>query len=167
MTRLADIAARILETCAALITVGVFAVMIAQVWSRYVLSTSIFWSEEIVLFGLVWIVFLGSAAVMRRGGHVEVPIVVDALPTRIGVPARLAGKFVAIVTLVALTAIGADVFGQDFHRTLPMTGLSSRWAKLAIPIGTGGMAFFAAVSLLDDLRRFRRDWRLDASSRGE
>lgn len=167
MTRLADIVARAFEICAAIITAGVFGVMVAQIWYRYVLSQSILWSEEVVLFGLVWIVFLGSAAVMRDGAHVSVPIVVDALPRRAGAAARIAGRLVAIGTLVFLTVVGADALGQDFHRTMPMIGISSRWAKLAIVFGLGAMALFGAVALVEDLRRLWRGRREDAPRREE
>ena len=156
MTRAADILARVVEILAALMVAGIFAVMLAQIWHRYVINRSLMWSEEAATWSLIWVVFLGSVSVMRDWGHVRVPLLVDLLPRRLRLGVMLVAKLVVIGTLLWLVWLGYDSHVNGFHRTSPMLGLSTQWVKLAIPLGAGLMAAVALVSLAEDLRAVGR-----------
>ena len=52
----------------------------AQVFCRYVLNHSLFWSEEMGRILLVWITFLGATAAYKRKAHVGIDIIVRRLP---------------------------------------------------------------------------------------
>jgi TRAP-type transport system small permease protein len=54
--------------------------MFYQVFGRYVLSHAPSWSEELARYLMVWLTMLGSAAVVRAGGHITVTTLTDALP---------------------------------------------------------------------------------------
>lgn len=157
--RLADRLAALCEIAAAAVTAAIFLVMLAQIWFRYVLNSSLLWSEEAALWGLIWVVFLGAAAVSRSWGHVHVPVFVRFLPGRARVGAVLAAKIVVIGFLILLAIIGIVAFGGSFHRTSMMLGVSTKWAKLAIPVGALLMAVLTLSALADDLRRLARDGR--------
>lgn len=52
------------------------AVIVAiQVFSRYVLNHSLFWSEELARFLLVWLTFLGASVAYRRKAHPSIDVV--------------------------------------------------------------------------------------------
>jgi TRAP-type C4-dicarboxylate transport system permease small subunit len=59
-----------------LLVAGVFAGMVAigawQVFSRFVLNFTPSWSEEIQIFGHIWLVFLAIPIAYRRGAHITV-----------------------------------------------------------------------------------------------
>jgi TRAP-type C4-dicarboxylate transport system permease small subunit len=55
-------------------------VVAAQVFSRYLLNHSLFWSEELARYLLVWLTFLGAAVAYRRGVHPGIDIVHAKLP---------------------------------------------------------------------------------------
>jgi TRAP-type C4-dicarboxylate transport system permease small subunit len=44
-------------------------IVAAQVFSRYILNQSLFWSEELARFLLVWLTFLGASVAYYRGSH--------------------------------------------------------------------------------------------------
>ena len=46
-----------------------------QVFSRFVLNTTPSWSEEIQIFGHIWLVFLAIPIAYRRGAHITVEAV--------------------------------------------------------------------------------------------
>src|SRR3989454_3233313 len=58
----------------------IIAILFVQIFYRYVLNTSIVWSEEVATWCLVWLVFVGSAAIMRRWEHVHIPMLIRRLP---------------------------------------------------------------------------------------
>ncbi len=56
------------------------AIVAAQVFSRYVLNHSLFWSEELARYLLVWLTFLGASSAYRRGVHPGVDILWARMP---------------------------------------------------------------------------------------
>lgn len=56
-------------------------VVALQVFFRYVLNNSLFWSEELARFLLVWLTFLGASAAYRRGVHPGIDVFFSRMPT--------------------------------------------------------------------------------------
>jgi len=50
-------------------------VVAVQVFSRYVLNHSLFWSEELARYFLVWLTFLGASVAYRRKAHPSIDVV--------------------------------------------------------------------------------------------
>ena len=65
---------------------AVFAVIVcvalAQVFQRFALNSSLSWSEELQIFGHIWIVFLGIPIAYRRGAHLYIETFCDKLSPR-------------------------------------------------------------------------------------
>ncbi len=55
-------------------------VVAMQVFFRYALNHSLFWSEELARFMLVWLSFLGASTAYKRGLHPGVDILTSRLP---------------------------------------------------------------------------------------
>jgi TRAP-type C4-dicarboxylate transport system permease small subunit len=63
---------RTIEWLVAAIFAGMVAVGSWQVFSRFVLNATPSWSEEIQIFGHIWLVFLAIPIAYRRGAHISV-----------------------------------------------------------------------------------------------
>ncbi len=63
---------RTVEYLVAAIFVGMVSVGFLQVFSRFVLNMTPSWSEEIQIFGHIWLVFLAIPIAYRRGAHFTV-----------------------------------------------------------------------------------------------
>ena len=64
----------------AIMAFGLFSaslILFINIVLRYVFSAGLHWAEEFVRFAIMWIVFLGSSAVARQGGHLSVSTLVD------------------------------------------------------------------------------------------
>jgi len=131
-------------------------VMLAQVFFRYVMNSSLQWSEEISIWALIWMVFVGSAVIMRDWAHINIPTFTNLLPMVIRPYFLIFGKVATILFLLTVVWFGFKVFGQDFHARSPSLNLSTRWPKLAIPVGGVLMTIFAVNALLLDLINLRR-----------
>jgi TRAP-type transport system small permease protein len=59
-----------------LLVAAIFAAMVLigtwQVFGRFVLNATPSWSEEVQIFGHIWLVFLAIPVAYRRGGHITV-----------------------------------------------------------------------------------------------
>jgi TRAP-type C4-dicarboxylate transport system permease small subunit len=65
----------------ALMLVGI-ALNFANVVSRHVFGQAIFWTEEILVYLVIWGVFLGMAAIAFRGEHLNMDLFSSAIPSR-------------------------------------------------------------------------------------
>jgi TRAP-type C4-dicarboxylate transport system permease small subunit len=63
---------RAIELIVAAIFAGMVAIGSWQVFSRFVLNVTPSWSEEIQIFGHIWLVFLAIPIAYRRGAHITV-----------------------------------------------------------------------------------------------
>jgi TRAP-type C4-dicarboxylate transport system permease small subunit len=71
-------------------------IVFLQFFSRYILNDSIAWTEEIARYVLMALTFTGSAMAARRGTHIAVEFLPNALPRRIRRWVHLAAALVAV-----------------------------------------------------------------------
>lgn len=74
--------AQILRWLMIVLMVAMTATIFTQVFSRYVLQSSIPWTEEVARYILVYIAFVGGALAVFEKSHLRVEIVVEMLPLR-------------------------------------------------------------------------------------
>ena len=55
-----------------LLTITISLLIFAQVICRYVFNYSLYWSEELGRYTLIWITFLGASVGFKRKAHVGV-----------------------------------------------------------------------------------------------
>ncbi len=71
------------EVLMVLLLFGIAAVMILQVFSRYVFNYSMSWSDELVRYFLVWSCFLSVSFCVKNRISIKIESVLHALPERI------------------------------------------------------------------------------------
>jgi TRAP-type C4-dicarboxylate transport system permease small subunit len=72
-------------------------VVFAQFFSRYVLNSSITWTEEIARYLLIFVGFAGSIMAVRRNSHIFVEVFYRFVPPALGM---IAARVVDIVKIV-------------------------------------------------------------------
>jgi TRAP-type C4-dicarboxylate transport system permease small subunit len=66
---------RAIEVLVALLFIAILIAGTAQIFNRFVLNSSLSWSEEFQKFGHIWIVFLAIPIAHRRGLHIHMDII--------------------------------------------------------------------------------------------
>ena len=153
LERLVDAIEAVARAAVLGLTLLVLLVMLAQVFFRYVLNSSLQWSEELAVWGMVWMVFVGSVLLVRRSEHISITTLVRYAPPAVRPYLVIFNKAAALVFLVIVGYYGIEVFGGTFHARSPSIGLSTRWIKLAIPVGAVLMAVVAVHAIAHDVRR--------------
>ena len=131
-------------------------VMIAQVFFRYVLNSSLTWSEEVAVFLMIWVVFLGSAILVRRWEHVQIPTLVESMPDRPRIAFVILARVASIAFIALLIWYGMEAFLGNYHADSFTTGISTRWIKFSIPVGAALMLIYALSVLAEDIAAWRR-----------
>jgi TRAP-type C4-dicarboxylate transport system permease small subunit len=107
-----------------------------QILTRFVLERPAEWTEVLIRFSLIWMVFLGIPMAFRQGSMVSVDVLYRW--SRPGMR-RVLDAAVALAAL-ALTFI-IIVWGFDYAKrgtvqsVIGLEGISMLWAYLAMPIG--------------------------------
>ncbi|CAN7562730.1 MULTISPECIES: TRAP transporter small permease [Acidovorax] len=119
-----------------------------QIVTRFVLEQPAEWTEVLIRFSLIWMVFLAIPAAFRQGAMVSVDVLYRWSPPRIK---RMLDW---VVALAALVLIGIIIwYGWDYARrggVQSMAGLESVsmfWAYLAMPVG----GLFCVVGIIGNL----------------
>jgi TRAP-type C4-dicarboxylate transport system permease small subunit len=124
-----------------------------QIFARFVFQQPAEWSEVLIRFTLIWMVFMGVPSAFRQGAMVCVDIA-----HRMAGP-RMKRAIDWLVAVAALVLVGVIInYGFDyayrarFQTISGLESLSMTWAYLALPIG-GIFCVFGIIGCLLDPRR--------------
>lgn len=140
-----------LELALCVLLTGLVAVTFSQVLFRYVLQTSLAWSEELARFFLMWLGSLSAAYAFKTGSHFALRFAVDRLAPR---PRKQLERLVTalVAALLAVFAWQALQFTLEVRTMVaPATGMS-----MAIPYSS---AFVGSLLMLYYV--LRQAWRSD------
>lgn len=129
-------------------SLGVF-----QIITRFILEIPAEWTEVLIRFSLIWMVFLGIPMAFRQGAMVSVDVLYRWSPPRI----RRVLDFVVCFAALGLVAVivwwGWDYANRGKVQTMSgLESVSMFWAYLAMPVG-GVLSMIGIVANLLDPQR--------------
>jgi TRAP-type C4-dicarboxylate transport system permease small subunit len=137
--------------CAMLVTAACLGLY--QIFARFVFHEPAEWSEVLIRFALIWMVFLGAPTAFRQGAMVCVDV---AYRTGGPVLKRALDWLTAIAALVLIGFMiryGFDyAFRARFQTISGLESFSMTWAYLAVPVG----ALFCVLGIVGCLVEPRR-----------
>ncbi|VGO08198.1 TRAP-type transport system, large permease component, predicted N-acetylneuraminate transporter [plant metagenome] len=125
-----------------------------QVIARFVLEQTTEWTEVLIRFSLIWMVFLGIPKAYRVGAMISVDVLRRWTPRGVGrgldAVVALAGIALSLVFIV----VGWDYARRGSVQTIAgLESISMFWAYLAVPVG-GVVSLFGIVGQwLDPINR--------------
>ena len=133
------------------------AVVAVQVVGRYLFNHSLFWSEEVARYLLVWLTFLGAAAAYYRHAHPGIDVLSAWLGPRWRRVKALAVHLVCLAFFAVMIWQGA-IF-SDFVRLQisPALSLPMWLVVLVIPVAGVILACHCLLFLCRDLREIGDD----------
>lgn len=127
------------------------ALLFANVFLRYVFLAPINWAEELTLYLMVWIVFIGGAVAVRTRGH----IAIDLLPLVLSSANR---RRLAIGVALAALAFFAWFFWYSGEHVLRVRAAGQTTPVMEAPMWLAYLAM-PAGSLLMGLRTLQQLYR--------
>ncbi|WP_246002385.1 TRAP transporter small permease [Pacificibacter maritimus] len=140
---------RFVDVIMALLLTAMIILVFANVVLRYGFSSSLRPSVELSRLGLVWLVMLGAAVVLRRGEHLAVAEFSEVLLPRL-VP--FLRRCVYVVVLVSVLMLFWGAFRQmnaNWNNISQLTGLPSALLYLAGVISSILMTMIAAIRVFN------------------
>jgi TRAP-type C4-dicarboxylate transport system permease small subunit len=116
----------------------------AQVVSRYVLNSSLPWTEEAARYLMIWGVLLGANLAFRKGYLISINIFSDRLATGVQRVLRVIRKLLSLVFTGILAYYGVHLCIMGARIESPAMGIPYSWIFLAVPVGAA-LLFFLII----------------------
>ncbi|PKM88391.1 MAG: hypothetical protein CVU87_07560 [Firmicutes bacterium HGW-Firmicutes-12] len=124
-----------------------------QVFSRYVIQYSLYWSEEIMRYLNIWTIFLGLSVGIPRGIHVAIDALIGSLKGKKKEIATLIVQALTLVFLILLVVIGIKFTIFNMGQLSPAIRIPLSYVYISIPIG----GFLALLFTIGEIIKSRRD----------
>ncbi len=131
--------------------IGTISIVLVNVFTRYILNTGIYWTEEVATGLFVWSVFIGSAAAYKKHMHVGVDMIVKRLPPRGKFIVKIAVDFLLIVINFYITRISITYIIVSYRKVTPVLELSSAFISGSILVSFALMSIYAVYFFFYDL----------------
>jgi TRAP-type C4-dicarboxylate transport system permease small subunit len=106
-----------------------------QVFWRYVLKDSLYWSEEVMRYMNVWTIFLGISIGVPRNAHVAIDAIIRALKGRAKFIATMTVHMFSLLFFIALFGVGVKFTLYNMGQLSAAMRLPMSMIYVALPIG--------------------------------
>ena len=118
----------------------VVATTLLQILLRYVFNSPLIWSEEFVRLLIVWITFLGASAVAYDGRHLNVDVVLKAVPAGVRTVMRAINAIISLGFVAILGWHSITLVKIEMRQDLSALPLKVGHIRLAVTIGCAMVA---------------------------
>jgi TRAP-type C4-dicarboxylate transport system permease small subunit len=121
-------------------------VVAAQVFCRYLLNHSLFWSEELARYLLVWLTFLGATVAYRRGLHPSVDFLYARVASGVARMMRLASTLAAMLLFGVMT-VGGTQFAHFIRTQISPALQVPKWTVMLVVPLSGALLILHTLAL--------------------
>lgn len=131
------------ESVTAVLFAVIILTMFFQVLFRYILNQSLYWSEEIVRYLFVWLVFIGGALVTKDNGHIGIDYLLTLMPEKLRNAVKLGGNIIIVIVSLILVVFGIILIFRLKGSHSPALGLPiNLFLHAAIPVASVFSAWY-------------------------
>jgi len=117
-----------------MLLIAITVVIGLQVFFRFIMSSSLSWSEEVSRYIFLWITFLGSEIALRKKEHISLDFLFNSFT---GVKKLFVNLFVDTVIIlfcILLFKSGLELTLSATSKVSPSLGIHLNWVYMIIPI---------------------------------
>ena len=123
-----------------------------QVGCRYILGQALSWPEEINVFFMVWITFVGSSAALKKSEHIGIDLFLKMLPRMPRHLVQLAGRLLVLYIVLLIIVYGYKVAMLNTTVVSDALEISMVWPRMGLVIGGMMMLVQALWLVAGDVR---------------
>jgi len=138
----------IIEIVLGSLLLGMVIVIFLQIIFRYLLKSSLPWSEELARYFQVWLTFIGSAYAIRKKSHISLSGITDRLPNRIKMRCSCIVDICVLAFIIVILIQGIKIVGIITYQTSPSMGIPMKYIYIAIPASAVLSIFYIMVKYM-------------------
>lgn len=142
----------VIEALLFAITLAMLLAGVAQIVSRYVIQSSLSWSEELMRYLYVWLSMVGTALALRRHQFTVIESIVNMIgkkSIKIGKYIWILVEFLQITFFAFLIFYGWRLVSKNLNFVSPALGISMGLVYLALPLGGFLGLLYCSISIWD------------------
>jgi len=127
----------------------------SQVIMRYAFNAPLFWAEEVVLYSIICMSFIGISYGIKHQSHIAVEVLNAFMPNKYQKHLSIAQGLIGIVFSLVLLYLGWKLVSVTFSRGQLSSALRIpiAWVYLAIPIAGASATFRYARQINNVVKR--------------
>ncbi|MDR9439187.1 MAG: TRAP transporter small permease [Halomonas sp.] len=133
-----------------------------QVVYRYGFNSSLSWAEEVVIYSIVCMSFVGASMGVRHGAHISVDVLNAFAPPAVNRWLHILTAVLGIVFAVMMAYLGFRLFSLTLERGMLSPAMRMPMAWVYLPIGLSGVLLIIRYCWL-----IREVWRKKPASMAE
>ena len=137
---------RLLDGVSVLCMGLILILVIAQVAMRYIFNSPLVWSEELAVYVMVWMTFIGSVICMRDNEHNEVTILADYLAHGLKRGIFVFSRLASAIFLLIVAYYGFELVQENLVVTSAANQINMGLVYSILPLCSLGMLFFVIRS---------------------
>ena len=118
---------------------------------RYVFSTGLVWSEELVRYTYIWLIFLGSVTAIRQNAHIGLDLLTEALPLPLRRWVYCVGDVLVMAFLLVQTYYGVVLILKTQGMLSATMRIPMAWVYWIFPLS-------GVLMVVQMLRQLQRHW---------
>lgn len=126
-------------------------VVFLQVVFRFIIQSSLAWSEEMARYLLIWITFLGASIGIKKKSHIGVEVVVNLFSEKIQAFIRIITNVITMTFLVAVIIWSQRLLTIVSQQRSPAMEISMAIPYAAIVVSSVLMALYILYNILSDI----------------
>lgn len=147
---------QILDIALIAILASMSIIVAVNVFSRFVLNTSLYWGDELTLVLFVWLTFLGAAVGIRERSHYVFSYFSHKLSGRRLFRYELAGDILTTIAICVLLYYSTLVTLKINAWIMPALEISRALVYGATPIGCLLMLYYMVLRLMHPSHRHKK-----------
>ncbi len=124
-----------------------------QVFTRYVINTSIPWTDELARYAFVWSSMLGACLVHRKRGHVMIDAILSRFSAKGQSILAVTIDLLSLSILLLLTVQGVKLLSIGSMQTTPALGIKMSAVMLSVPVAGAYMSLTSLEHLFSDVKK--------------
>lgn len=139
------------------IIVTMVSVISLQVFCRYVLNSALIWPEELTIFLMSWMTFIGAAIALRGWQHIGIDFFIRKLSKKNRNIANILVRLIVLFFVGFLLVTGIFLVTSSSHMISEALRISLVWPRLSVPVGATFMLIHVLHLTYSDICNFKND----------
>lgn len=157
------------EVLLVVFTVIMVVVIAMQVFMRYVLSSSLSWSEELARYCFIWLVYIGISYGVKKQRHIKVDVALLLLKDKGKIILNICANLLFLFFALFVIYYGYDIAQRllDFGQTSPALHIPIGLVYLATPVGMGLTAIRIIQQLIKQVKTLKGEGSFEVKTEQE
>ena len=110
-------------------------IVFTEVIARYLFNTSLRYTEEIVIYSMVWLGLIGAGIAVKENTLISISSLLQSFSPKISKFIKIIGNLMIIILLFWIVKSGINYTLRNINQLSPTMQISMMYPYLSIPVG--------------------------------